>query len=450
MVRQQNANENQRQPPSAPSLIPDQPPDLPFPFRPSIPDQKYYRLGEDELQGCLRDAIKEAGRERWYELTSNGGWTDFLIESRDQGLVGHDSNHDANEVKGLLDKVRDQAIHDNPKLDRATNDTLKCTSVVKRFATKDLLDEVILTWAVGEGHLKDLPPTKPQPERRNVIADPDVSDGDEHQILIKVGHGAIGFFPKGSHVPTNMTVPDNSALSGNSPALDVLEYILDHLFGEKPTFPGNWTAPDKWTPPGKLTIPLVVPSHILIPGNYTLHDFIIHILDQLKHKNPTGPFNPTLPVNSTSHGRLPLRRSLNSASNVMARDDSDHPSFAENIFSAVDDQATQVVQLAALADPEISKIFGHDPDRMKSFFGQPLIRDLMHAATKRHHKNHKHHKHGKHGKEDKDSVWADPDFVSKFIKDTAEGMTNAAQLVGGIAKIAEHKSHSKHESHAKP
>ncbi|KAG6358537.1 hypothetical protein INS49_012054 [Diaporthe citri] len=454
----------------------DEPPSLPFPFHPDIDDQKYYRLDEDPLQGCIRDAIKEAGRERWQELISNGGWTNFLIESKGRGLVGQDSNYDANEVNGLLHQVRIQAVAENSGLDPATNETEKCAALVKRFTSEQMLDEIILSWAEDQGHIRNLPLRRPQPERRHVVTDvidnerqtkikvidgvigyvrnnPNVSDGNDHQILVKVGDDAIGFLPKRSHIPANATVPANSTLLANSTALHNSTDFIDWIFNL--TLPGNSAVPDNSTLLANCTrdvdellhlvddlidwiYELGLPGNSTVPNNSTLlatapNNSTRH-LDSLFSGNLTRRFNPALPANSTSHVSQFVRRSLNAAS------------LAEDIFSEVDDEIAEGVRVASLADPDILEIFGQDGDRLKGFLDQPVVRDLMYATTKKH---HNHGKHGKHGKKE-DSVWADPKFVLKFIKDSVQGVKNSAQIVDGVVRAVEHKSHSKHKGHSGP
>lgn len=451
-MRQNNANGSQ--------IIPSPPkvetPELPFIFQ-DIPDQKYFHIGEAALTGCIRDALKVAGRDRWHELTSNGGWTDFLIDSRGHGLLGHDSNYDGNDLSGLLDWVKTLAIHDNPKLDLETNDNEKCASLVSRFATEDLLDEVILSWAVDKGHFKNLPPTKPQPQRRHVI-----SDGEEDPTVIRVGHGEIVVYPEGAQARGNTTSPgnpplnftthgnwnwtvfDNSTLHAHSTTAGILTRFIDQLLHEHPTgrfnstFPANSTVHGKEASPGKWKIRYEVVVSDVSPfhGNSTLlaNSTALNSTghpDSLLSGRSTRSFNATFLANWTSHGRPLVRRSFPAAASV------------DEIVEEVDEDVTEAVKVASLADPEILKIFGKDADRLKSFFDQPVIRDLVYATTKKeHHKHHKHGKHGHHGKKE-DSVWTDPKFVMKFIKDSVQGVKNSAQIVGGIAQVAEHNGDSK-------
>lgn len=435
MVRRRIANDNQVSVPFAEPQIHrrDETPALPFQFGPDIEDQKFYRLGEDPLEGCIRDAIKEAGRERWYEITSNGGWTDFLVQSRDLGLVGHDSNSDANEVNGLLHQVHTQAVADNPKLDSATNDTEKCASLVERFTTEQMLDEIILSWAYDHGHVGKLPPMKRQPERRHVITDL-VLDNENHTKM-EVVDGVIGYIPKRSHVPANTIVPGTSTVLANSTVPQNFTGLIDQ------SFPGNRTGPLEPTSTVDVgPFPIIYDPYLGLtkdpaylewflnkeskpPANSTASNNSTHGLDSLFPGNSTRRFN------STSHGRLFARRSLNAASLV------------DEISSEVEKDITEGVRVASLIDPEILDIFGQDGDRLKGFLGQPVVRDLMYATTK------KHHKHGKHGKKE-GSVWADPKFVSKFIKDSVQGVKNSAQILDGVVRAVEHKTHSKHKDHS--
>lgn len=141
---------------------------LPSIFGPETDDRKFSDLPWDRLTACIRDAVKEAGKERWIEIVRSGGPDQFLTKIRDDGLVGEDTNQDSNKVNRLADWVHNVAVDDDPNLDTDTNDPEKCASLVKRFATPELVDELIVGWAEREGHIARLPPTKPEPEETNV------------------------------------------------------------------------------------------------------------------------------------------------------------------------------------------------------------------------------------------------------------------------------------------
>lgn len=151
--------------PSPPNSVPTI---LPGPFWPEHEDDKYFHIGEDRLTGCIRDAVREAGKDRWIEIVRSGGPDQFLTKIRDDGLVGEDTNRDSNLVDGLVYWVHTVAEDDDPNLDTDTNDPEKCASLVKRFATPELVDELIVGWAEREGHIERLPPTKPEPEETHV------------------------------------------------------------------------------------------------------------------------------------------------------------------------------------------------------------------------------------------------------------------------------------------
>lgn len=206
---------------------------IPFPFR-SIPDQDYFHLGDDHLTRCIRNATKEAGKQRWLDLTRNDGWTDFLIKSRDEGMVGVDTNHDSNEVEGLIDWVRNMTDQANPNLDPQTNDTEKCARLVQRFTSEQMLDEIIVTWAEQQGYIRDLPPTRPDelPDILKPILDNLLNRTAPHNIWDLL-HNSTVFV--NSTVSGNSTGPvhrrplGNSSLFGNSTAPDNSTGVNDPL-----------------------------------------------------------------------------------------------------------------------------------------------------------------------------------------------------------------------------
>lgn len=147
------------------------------------------------MDRCLREAIKVAGRDRYEELTRGDrltSWTNFLTKSRDNGLLGSDTNKDGNSVIGLANQIK-SAAKNNPKFDPDSENAGVCRAFVRQFTNDELLDELILTWAYTHGYLNDLPPTRPHVKRDDAEATK-TSDYDIYSTVLP-GNGAIPAFP---------------------------------------------------------------------------------------------------------------------------------------------------------------------------------------------------------------------------------------------------------------
>lgn len=270
-------------------------PELPFQFRPDHPDQKYFRLGEEPLVGCLRDAVREVCRERWRHVTLVDGWTEFLEKKRFMGQVGQDTNQDGNDVEGLIDYIRTESEHHNLTQHPATNDTKVCSSLVDRFTETYLVDEIILSWAVDEGHVSSQPPFQPKLEKR--FTSPEASlilahiMGVDPKNTTDSGNAALLFkwlellgrlFPGNStHVPANATIPRNSTGRGNFTLPDDLWDWLEQFRNNSVRVPGNSTR----VPYGHHQL---TPTATLIPRGETTPPA----------KIPQRPFGSPLPGHS--------------------------------------------------------------------------------------------------------------------------------------------------------
>jgi hypothetical protein len=228
-------------------------------FAAATHEDDFYHIGDDKVDECLREAVKYAGRARFGELKSDGGWTDFVNKSRDQGLVGSDANQDGNSVHGLADYVKSLAEHDDPPLGPDTEVLDTCILLVQRLTSDQMLDEVILSWADNRGHLEHLPQTSSQVERR--AAESDVIP--PHRFYAKIN--MLTYFDeiiervhskgKAPHLPGGIPVPGNSTGPVERVAVDVDDYGLPAEIA----VPGwNLTMPFHWTINGTL-----------LPGNST-------------------------------------------------------------------------------------------------------------------------------------------------------------------------------------
>lgn len=393
------ANENQDA--KLLNSLKDETPALPFPFRPSIPDQDYYRIGEDELTGCIRDAIKDAGRDRWFDLTSHGGWTGFLTKSRDEGFIGVDNNRDSNDVNGLVDWVRDVAEYDNPDLDPTTNNTETCASLVKRFTLPQFLDEIIVAWAWKEGHFTDLPPTRPD-EHLNLTTDDNVGVIPVPKTLFNKTENlfnhtaATGIFP----LLDNSTVLANSTVSDNSTRRNKGFLFPPHPHKVGPGF--VWPSPSirnltfhhNWTVTGNSTHQFT-PT---IPFNSTLHGF----------GNLTRLFNKTVPFNSTTHGKLISPQSLNFTGTLSKRDGAE-PTSSPELSPAQAKEALALAKQICLENAEEIGISGSNVDLVSRLFDQPETGDLLFPAMKEFEAQH-----GVH--------WNDDQFTLEFLKEFVQAV----------------------------
>lgn len=298
-----------------PVLSEDTPPRFNHPF-PVFPDQDYYRLGEDPLKSCIRDAIEYAGDKRYLELTSNHDeWKDFLIKSRDEGLVGVDTNQDDNKVAGLLDWVLRMANYDNPYLNPKLNDSGTCARLVKRFTSQGLLDEIIVTWAERNGLMRDLPPTRPSPkrpppEKRGIVydvvldndhrsglkivdgvigyvpKDNDTSDPSKHPVWINVDNGAIVYTPGTKYNWPNVTDHAKSQAPYNNSTLRARSTQLGALLLS--SVPDNSTGHESHLFPGRVGLRVgPVIWNFTIPSNFTFPRNLIDIDYSADHLNMT-------------------------------------------------------------------------------------------------------------------------------------------------------------------
>lgn len=290
---------------------------------------------------CIRTAVNNAGHERYTEFTSNHEWEDFLIKSRDEGLVGVDTNYDGNDVEGLVEWVRTIATYDNPDLDPNSRDSGKCARMVKRFTSHGLLDEVMVAWASRTGLINDLPPTRPPgpPEKRNIVYDVVLDDGSRSGL--KVIDGVISYVPKDfdtsdpSKRPVWINV-DNGALVYTPGKKYDWPNVTEHAKSMAPY--NNSTLLARSNLPGALRLSAIPDNSTglesyLCPGRFgpgvgpVLLNFTIP-------SNFTFPRNLTLAGNSTIHvkallcellaspGNVTVHHSLNSTRHLLTHDDS--------------------------------------------------------------------------------------------------------------------------------
>lgn len=278
--------------------------------------------------GCIRDAVNNAGHERYTELTSNDEWEDFLINSRDRGLVGVDTNHDGNDVDGMVDWVHGTAKYDNPDLDPELYDPETCAGLVKRFTSQGLLDEVIVSWASLTGLIRELPPTRPpgppgRPKKRDTVYDVVLDNG--HRSELKIIDGVIGYVPKDNDTSDPSTRPvwinvDNGAIVYTPGKKYDWPNVTDHA---KPKAPYNNSTllarsdnlgasrlspvPDNSTGLESRLCPDIVDPGVgpallnfTIPSNFTF------------------PWNMTIARNSTGHAEKVLCERLASLGNYSA------------------------------------------------------------------------------------------------------------------------------------
>lgn len=270
---------------------------MPFDFLPDIPDQKYYRLGEAPLVGCLRDAVREVCRERWRHVTHVDGWTQYLYKNRYSGQVGQDTNQDGNDVEGLIDYVRTESERHNVTQHWATNDTAVCSGMVDRFTDNSLVDEIILSWAVDEGHVSGQVPFQPMLEKRfnsseapsplahKMGDDPkNTTDSDNVAILWELLELLERLFPENATgVPESVSIPRNSTHRVNSTRDDVDWDLL---------FPDNSTA---------VLRSVSIPHNSTGRGDFTLPDDLRGWPEQPRNSSTR------VPVNSTRSGDDGLR-----------------------------------------------------------------------------------------------------------------------------------------------
>lgn len=399
-------------------------------------DDIFYHIGDDKVDRCLREAVKYAGRERFDELKSDNGWTDFLVKSRDQGLVGSDTNQDCNSVRGLADHVKYLAEHDDPPLDPDTEERDTCNLLVQRLISDELLDEVILSWADNKGHLEHQPQTSSQVERRD--ADTDVIpphhfyahfnplDIDIDELIKWIRNNG-----KTPHLPRSITVPGNSSHAVERVAVDVDDYGLPARI----TVPDwNFSIPFNWTVNGTLLpgnstvirwstlkfnstrpdegIPIVrpiivpVPEHFL-PENSTLISrptkplvdtrslepgekatgWITH--PDTQYPKPMHQFDPSLldhirnltfHGNSKLHGRRVAGRSSDSAVSTLTQEYSKLDLYDPRATSNL--TLPEVAMVVSILDPEIFDLFRANMERVNSFYNTPGIADGLHEAMR--------------------------------------------------------------------
>lgn len=278
---------------------------MPFQFLPDHPDQKYFRLGEDPLVGCLRAAVREVCRSRWRHVTLVDGWTEFLEKERFMGQVGKDTNQDGNDVEGLIDYIRAESEHHNQTQHPATNDTKVCSSLVDRFSETFLVDEIILSWAADEGYVSRQLPFQPKVEKR--FTSPEASlilahkmgfdlknttDSDNVALFFKWLELLGRLYPGNStHALANVTIPRNSTHRGNSTRPDD---DRDEVFPPMPSFafPPDWDWPIPPLPtgtPGSAT----TPRNSTGRGNFTLPEDLWDWLEQLRNSSVRVPGNST-------------------------------------------------------------------------------------------------------------------------------------------------------------
>lgn len=269
------------------------------------------------MDKCLREAIKVAGRDRYEELTrgdKSTSWTKFLTKSRDNGLLGTDTNQDGNSVIGLAKHVK-SAAKDHPKFDPKTENAAVCGNLVRKFTSDELLDELILTWANSHGYLKDLPPTRPHDKYDDAEATKTFDDYDTYSTILP-GDGAIPAGPpkpvdqvdairgagNPAHVPRSAPVPNSAAGSLHHGHVSLNEQGLPvniTILGWNISLPVKWKVNGTLTSGDSLTITRPTGTVDSTPPEQDLLDAIGRPLDEVVPENRTPHRRSIVPANST-------------------------------------------------------------------------------------------------------------------------------------------------------